>query len=162
MDSKNLPNYNTNENNVEQQQQPFPPPPYIDVRSQDHQNSNVTYILPPNAVPPNQFVLGEGPPILNSYSVNHHNNSRRHCHGYPYTRYPTTLYCYKCNQYVFSVVSYEKGEKFKRNLLILLFLCLICPPLICIIPILLLTDSLKDSVHKCPSCGTIIGIHVVY
>uniref|UniRef100_A0A0N5C582 LITAF domain-containing protein n=1 Tax=Strongyloides papillosus TaxID=174720 RepID=A0A0N5C582_STREA len=161
MDSKISPNNNTNENDTEQL--PSPPPPYIEVGSQGFQNGNVTYILPPNVVPPNQFVLAEGPPILNSYPNVHHNNySRGYCHNYRSTRYPSTLYCYKCNRYVFSVVSYEKGKKFKRNLLILLFFCLLCPPFICIIPILLLTDSLKDSVHKCPSCGTVIGVHVVY
>ncbi|CEF64767.1 LPS-induced tumor necrosis factor alpha factor domain-containing protein [Strongyloides ratti] len=116
-------------------------------------------ILPTNNLP-NQFAPIQHPPILNPYTIVVGHNCGRYYRAYPRTRYPSTLYCFNCNKYVLSIIHYERGQNYKKNWLIMLLLCLICPPFLCVLPIILLTNVLNNVIHKCPDCGTVIGIHL--
>lgn len=171
MDKKNIPpegNVYTNSNdNNEVPITSLPPPPYVSVPINEEENRPIN-VVPPNYIIPNNttpihYIQTQSPPVLNSYPIVFNNGcgGHHHHHSYSQTRYPCTLYCFKCNNYVLSTIHYEKGQNYTRNLMILLFLCIICPPALCIIPILLLTNTLKDVIHKCPNCDTVIGIHAV-
>ncbi|GFR05253.1 LITAF domain-containing protein [Trichonephila clavata] len=68
-------------------------------------------------------------------------------------RDPAALVCKNCGQFIVTEISRHNGVCSFFTVLVSLFLCTPCAWLPLIIP------TCKDTLHTCPNCGAIIGIH---
>ncbi|GFT94301.1 hypothetical protein NPIL_607731 [Nephila pilipes] len=68
-------------------------------------------------------------------------------------RDPAALVCKNCGQFIVTEISRHNGVCSFFTVLVSLFLCTPCAWLPLIVP------TCKDTLHTCPNCGAIIGIH---
>ncbi|XP_015926674.1 lipopolysaccharide-induced tumor necrosis factor-alpha factor homolog [Parasteatoda tepidariorum] len=68
-------------------------------------------------------------------------------------REPVQIICKNCGQFVVTEVSRHNGVCAFFTVLVTLFLCTPCAWLPLVVP------TCKDTLHACPNCGAIIGVH---
>ncbi|CEF69637.1 LPS-induced tumor necrosis factor alpha factor domain-containing protein [Strongyloides ratti] len=133
-----------------------PPPPYQEIESSNVNNIYPTILNIPSR-PMNEINI---PPVNNdtiiTTTIIHEKCRHKKCCKKELSKYSKNLLCKQCNTIVQSTLSYEKGSRFKKMLILFIVLSLICPIFIIFLLILLMSNWCSDITHHCPYCHSIL------